>query len=112
MALVIAVDVEISTPQGAAYLRGGPEGPVLELPAGLAGEQALRGLLEAIGGREGIRRSDDALRRMGIGVQLQQSGRTVALLGAGAEGSRLSRAAGLGEADMRLGALLKLVAGH
>jgi hypothetical protein len=112
MAFVIAGDVEITTPHGVAHLRGGPEGAVLELPEGQAGEQALRGFFEAIGGREGVRRSDDVLRRMGLGVQLVQTGRTLAQLGAGAEGSLLGRAAGLGEAEVRLGALLRMLTGH
>ena len=112
MAFVIAGDVEVATPHGVAHLRGGPEGAVLELPDGEAGEQALRGFLEAIGGREGIRRSDDVLRRMGIGLQLVRTGDVVAQLGAGAEGSLLGRAAGLGEAEVRLGALLRLLTGR
>jgi hypothetical protein len=112
MALVIAGNVEIATPHGVAHLRGGPEGAVLELPDGPAGEQALRGLLDAIGGRDGIRRSDDALRRLGLGVQLVQSGRTLAQLGEGAAGSALGRVAGLGEAELHLGALIQLMTGR
>jgi hypothetical protein len=112
MAFVIAGDVEVATPHGVAHLRGGPEGAVFELPDGEAGEQALRGFLEAIGGREGVRQSDDVLRRMGIGLQLVHTGRVLAQLGAGAEGSLLGRAAGLGDAEVRLGALLRLLTGR
>jgi hypothetical protein len=113
MAFVIGGDVEIVTPHGVARLRGGQDGgAVLDVPAGPEGEQALRGFLESIGGREGIRRGDDVLRRMGIGVRLEQEGRTLAVLGAGATGSRLGRAAGIGDAEVRLGALLRMVAGR
>jgi hypothetical protein len=112
MAFVIAGDVEVATPHGVAHLRGGPEGAVLELPDGEAGEQALRGFLDMIGGREGVSRSDDVLRRMGVGLQLVHTGQVVARLGAGAEGSVLGRAAGLGEAEVRLGALLRLLTGR
>lgn len=113
MAFVIAGDVEIATPQGVAHLRGGQDGEaVLEVPAGPEGEQALRGFLESIGGREGIRKSDDVLRRMGIGMRLEHEGRTLAVLGVGATGSRLGRAAGIGDAEVRLGALLRMVTGR
>jgi hypothetical protein len=113
MPFVIGGDVEIVTAQGVAHLRGGEGGTaVLDVPAGPAGEEALRGFLEAIGGREGIRQSDDILRRLGVGLRLQHEGRTLAVLGLGATGSRLGRAAGIGDAEVRLGALFRMVTGR
>lgn len=109
MALALDGEVTIATPGGTARLRGLPGGASVTLPSGHDGETALRHFFEAIGGRDGIRATDEGLRRLGLGLRLEHDGRVLAELGAGAQGGLMERAAGLGGADVRFGALLKLL---